>query len=192
MRGVTASHSFFEDGHYVDCIPRERQPSLQSPAARREKADRAAKAVVPPQVRAAGSAARSDAGPRPHPQARPEGCIRPGDVLPSGTVPMRRLTLEEMVRLPTLREFLRAGERDDGSLDGEREDLPEDAATHYYARGAQYVDNYSSNSWLNVWNPTVASHRMSLSQIWVVGGNGGSEDDGRGRLAGLSRQVGLD
>jgi hypothetical protein len=174
-RGVTASHSFFEDGHYVDCIPRERQPSLQSPAARREKADRAAKAVVPPQVE------------RPDP---PPGATQGLDLTlkrgqkdafgramycPSGTIPMRRLTLEEMVRFPTLREFLRAGKRDDGSLDGKREDRPEDASTHYYARGAQYVDNYGGDSWLNVWNPTVASHRMSLSQIWVVGGDGSSK-----------------
>jgi len=90
---------------------------------------------------------------------------------PAGTIPMRRLTLEDMVRFPSLGDFLRAGKRDDGSLDDKPLDLPGDEK-HYYARGAQYVDNFGGDAWLNVWNPGVADHHMSLSQLWVVGGDG--------------------
>jgi hypothetical protein len=34
----------------------------------------------------------------------------------------------------------------------------------------QFVNNLGADSWLNVWSPTVASGRMSLSQLWVVAG----------------------
>lgn len=160
--GVTARHSFFEDGHYVDCVPIQQQPGARSA--------RPDKAASPPRVE------RTE---------RPPGYTRPVDLTlkrgrkdvfgremycAAGTVPIRRLTLEDMVRFPTLHEFLSGKKRDDGSLDGRPELRPEDDSKHYYARGVQFVDNFGADSWLNVWSPTVAQDEMSLSQIWVVGG----------------------
>jgi Neprosin len=90
---------------------------------------------------------------------------------PRGAIPMRRVTLEEIVRFPTLSNFLHAGKIDDGSLDRHPEQKP-GVGAHYYARGLQFVDNIGGDAWLNVWSPTVEPDQMSLSQLWVVGSEG--------------------
>jgi neprosin-like protein len=171
--GVTVKHSFADDAHFVDCVPRNQQPGVRSGARVSERPTRPA---TPPKTE------------RP---SKPPGTARTLDLTlrrgkkdtygneqycPAGTIPMRRVTLDEIVRFPTLRDFLRGDKIDDGSLDDKRrQDLPGDSSSHYYARGAQFVDNLGGASWLNVWSPTVSSHRMSLSQIWVVGGEGESK-----------------
>ena len=84
----------------------------------------------------------------------------------TGTIPMRRLTLEQMASFRTLAAFL---SKTDGEKDPNR---PADDSDHYYARGVQFVDNLGGDSWLNLWSPTVSAGRMSLSQQWFVSGEG--------------------
>lgn len=169
-QGVTVTRSFFELSHFIDCVPTSQQPGLRS----------AQKKTAAPATKPAGA-------PKAERPATPPGATRGLDLTlapgkkdafghemycPAGTVPMRRLTLEDIARFPTLGDFLRAGKVDDGSLDDKRIQLPGDTSTHYYARGYQFVDNFGGDSWLNVWSPTVSPSQMSLSQIWVVGAEG--------------------
>jgi hypothetical protein len=174
--GVTVRHSFADNAHFVDCVPRDQQPGIRLGAAGERVSTRLGRPADPPRLRRG---------------TQPPGTARTLDVrlkrgqrdahgneryCPARTIPMRRVSLDELVRFPTLRDFLRGDKIDDGSLDGRpRQDLPADSSTHYYARGAHWVDNFGGASWLNVWSPTVASNRMSLSQIWVVGGEGSSK-----------------
>jgi hypothetical protein len=84
------------------------------------------------------------------------------------TIPIQRITLDDVTHFPSLAAFFQKGERSNGNND------PADAQ-HYYARGVQFVGNLGADSWLNVWSPSVASDRMSLSQIWVVADEGSSK-----------------
>jgi hypothetical protein len=179
--GVTVKHSFVEDGRHVDCVPFEQQPSLRG-----GKGTDHSKQPSPAQRASPPATKKGDTQPR---SAKSLDLTlsrgkrdRFGNEMfcAKGTVPLRRVTIDDIARFRTLSDFLRAGKWDDGSLDrdgrihGNRLN-PDDTSTHYYARGFQFVDNFGGDAWLNVWSPTVATSEMSLSQLWVVG----SEGDGK-------------
>jgi hypothetical protein len=85
---------------------------------------------------------------------------------------MVRVTLEQLSRFKTLRDFFQKAPGG-GRLPDSR---PESAPTpqlHRYAVGLQVQDNVGGTANLNVWTPApVVSSQMSLSQQWYVGGSG--------------------
>jgi hypothetical protein len=175
-RGVQVRHSFVEGGRTVDCVPFNQQPGLQdATAAEKRAAQRGSRPVAPP-IPQKGQVA-------PGATKSLDLTLPPGKhdafgnsiTCERGTIPIRRITLDEMARFPTLGDFLRAGKVDDGSLDRRPQKPPGDTGQHYYARGLQFVDNLGGDAWLNVWSPTVVDHQMSLSQLWVVGSEGDSK-----------------
>jgi len=171
--GVRVTHSFIDSGHMVDCVPFDQQPGLRGASDAEKRAAR-----TPPGKAAANPRMQE---PRPGP-----GYTRSLDLTlhagkrdaagndmscPRATIPMRRVTLQDVARFPTLSAFLHAGKIDDGSLDHRPPKLPADGG-HYYARSLQFVDNLGGDAWLNVWSPTVEDGDMSLAQLWVVGSEG--------------------
>jgi Neprosin len=184
--GVTVSHSFSENAHMVDCIPLEQQPGLRRPGAAREALQtEAPKSTQPPAEKRRGAEA---------PERKSDTLdllLKPGVRDPNGqemicgegSIPMRRVTLEETTRFKNLRSFFSKGSKLDDFRKGTgrlRGDIPPEDATHYYARGVQYVDNFGADSWLNVWNPTVSDNQFSLSQQWIVGGDGATKQTAEG------------
>jgi len=93
------------------------------------------------------------------------------------TIPMRRVTLDEISRFSTLRDFLRKSTR---------ETVPEKMGAnippctgpkclHKYSVINQTVNNWGGNSAINVWSPpvnTAAGEDFSLTQHWYAGGSG--------------------
>jgi hypothetical protein len=74
--GIRVGHSFATDSQIFDCVPIHEQPGLRG---------------QPPSAVAA---------PRSHgAEVQAQGC-------PTGSIPMRRVTLEEITRFATLRDFL--------------------------------------------------------------------------------------
>ena len=101
-KGVVAVHSFEDTaGTVFDCIPVEQQPSLRGHAGPLPQA---------PDLRPVVEGKPPEPG-RPSVAAggAPAGRDRHGNLreAPPGTIPMRRVTLDELVRFPTLRDFLR-------------------------------------------------------------------------------------
>ena len=91
---------------------------------------------------------------------------------PPGTIPMRRVTLEDLSRFETLNDFFRKGPRGAGRPPraSEPATVP---ATHRWAHAYQNVVNGGGHSFLNIWQPPIgANHVFSLSQHWYVGGGG--------------------
>ena len=78
---------------------------------------------------------------------------------PAGTIPMRRMTLEQTTKFPSLAAYL--GKQPLGTASP----TITPGGPHRYAVGYQNVSNHGSNSWLNVWNP---SGDFTLSQLWDV------------------------
>jgi hypothetical protein len=93
-----------------------------------------------------------------------------GDICPAATVPMRRLTMDTLVRFETLDAFLQKRlDLEVPSCGGCGSDWL--ATEHAVVR--RDVDNFGAASVLNVWSPWVErADEFSLSQIWVVGGTG--------------------
>jgi hypothetical protein len=167
-QGVQASHSFVgKDGQYVDCVPIDQQPSLrQGPAAGSRVASPPAVAPLPPPASApvAGSASAL----QPHLQAGQRDPFGNEQCCPPGTIPIRRITLEEMTRFPTLADYFRKAPL----VKGHPRLTALDTVPHRYAHAYQFVNNNGGSSWLNLWCPTPTPHNFSLSQHWYTGGNG--------------------
>jgi hypothetical protein len=159
-QGVHVNHSFVRDGSHFDCVPVDQQPAVRLlglPGI----------AQAPPQsiLQRPSGAPATQASQNASNQVDELGNALTCD--PS-TIPMRRITLEEMTQFPTLRHFLQK----------KPTAAPAPAAgapSHKYAFVYQDVHNLGGNSVLNVWSPYVNTglgEVFSLSQEWYVGGSG--------------------
>ena len=165
-----APHSFMdESGAIFDCIPVEQQPSLKGSSGAVPKAPDAPHAEV------------ASGGPQDEKKdsliASPLGTDKKdkhGNVMhcPAGTIPMRRVTLEELTRFGTFKDFFRKGPRGAGRPPRAIEPLTV-PATHRWAHAYQNVNNGGGHSFLNLWDPPIGANQIfSLSQHWYVGGSG--------------------
>jgi hypothetical protein len=172
--GVNVKHSFLLGSEPFDCIPIMQQPSVRLGGLKNI-------ATPPPSV-PVPSGVRSS-----NPQAVQTGQLRPGQEADAfgnsvtcepGTIPMRRLTLEELSRFETLQQFFKKGP---GQVPTRGQVVPPaPGPAHRYAIGQENVVNIGGSSVLNLWNPRVDTaadgpQAMSLSQQWYVaylpGGN---------------------
>lgn len=95
---------------------------------------------------------------------------------PDGTIPMRRVTLDDVTRFPKLADFFQKHEtggrppfKPQGAL--KPQGGPVFPETHRYAHAFQDVDNFGGSSWLNLWRPIPTFNQFSLSQQWYTGGD---------------------
>jgi hypothetical protein len=175
-----APHSFVdENGSIFDCIPMEQQPSLKGAHAPIPKAP-----DLPPAAPAAAGATAYDQKDQPVPaQLGPDKHDKYGNVMqcPAGTIPVRRVTLDDMSRFENLRGFLR--KTPTGGAEPPRAEAPrapntpvltgQVAATHRWAHAFQNVSNVGGHSFLNLWKPAIGANQIfSLSQHWYTGGSG--------------------
>ena len=142
--GVEALHSFVDDGGQVfDCIPIEQQPSLRGSG---EKIAEAPTLIF--------SSTEAGTGEVPvGSQVNLERKDRYGNVLlcPPGTIPMRRITLEELSRFESLRHFFRKAPLLLGEHAVSEVTTPK-PGEHCYARAFQNpVANFGGHSLLNLW-----------------------------------------
>lgn len=172
---VEAPHSFMEEGGAIyDCIPVESQPGLRGSRGGVPKAPDAPPAE-PEGSHAAGGPHETWKANLIASPLGPDRKDRHGNVMhcPPGTIPMRRVTLEDLSRFPTLRDFFQKGPRGAGRPPRASEP-PTVPATHRWAHAYQNVSNGGGHSYLNVWDPTIGAGQIfSLSQHWYVGGSGG-------------------
>ena len=166
--GVEAAHSFVDsNGQVFDCIPIEQQPAMrgsQSPAI--------ANAPDAPPV-AEASHPRQEAL-----QVEPQLGQGKQDVYgntmacPPGTIPIRRVTLEELTKFETVQHFHQKSPIGKGRHP--RLSEPEAASdVHKYAHAYQTVDNLGGHNFLNIWAPTIGANQVfSVSQHWYSGGSG--------------------
>jgi len=161
--GVEVLHSFINDhGQVFDCIPIGQQASLKGKNMQvAAPVDiKLPRTEVPAQknlMQAPLKAARND---------------KFGNVMqcPEGTIPVRRVTLDEISRFGTLREFF---QKPPGRRGRHPHLNPPEAPTdgHKYAHAYQGVINLGGHSFINIWDPAVGSQVFSLAQHWYSGGS---------------------
>jgi Neprosin/Neprosin activation peptide len=167
--GVEVTHSFIdENGQVFDCVPIEQQPALRR-AGLQAPAEPTDAPNHPARLTAVGGEVPVDA------QIRPDRKDVFGNTMscPPGTIPMRRITLEEIARFESLSHFFRKSPI--GTGQHPRLSAPRAAAVaHKYAHAYQVVDNLGGHNFLNVWQPSVvgSDQIFSLAQHWYAGGNG--------------------
>jgi hypothetical protein len=161
--GVKPTHSFLLDAHYIDCIPIEQQPSVRALGLKQ--------IAAPPPAMQTPSHGRSGAGPLPLEMGLTDEFGNRVEC-EEGTIPMRRVTLEDVTRFKTLREFFQKGP--DGA--GQSPSVPPPSIQgHAHAYGYQQnINNIGGSVNLNLWDPSVnsvAGQIFSLSQLWYEGGS---------------------
>jgi hypothetical protein len=174
---VEAPHSFMDEtGAIFDCIPIEQQPSLRGSA----EGVPTAPDLPPlePEPRGGNAATAGEQDERRDNLAdttlSPERRDAFGNAMhcPEGTIPMRRVTLEDLTRFETLQDFFAKAPR--GVARPPRMSEPATVpATHRWAHAYEFVDNGGGHSYLNIWQPAIGANQVfSLSQHWYTAGSG--------------------
>jgi hypothetical protein len=171
-RDVEVTHSFVLNSSHFDCVPVDQQPSVRILGLN-------SIATAPPQP-LLSRPSDLDGPPEFHPipatqlsaENKTDGF---GNTIgcPQGSIPMRRITLEEMSQFHTLRDFLRKGPGNGGQLPKRAETAPSEGGPpgHKYSVMFQNVDNWGGGSNLNLWSPYVITswnEKFSLSQEWYA------------------------
>ena len=169
-QGVEAPHSFMDEyGGIFDCIPIEQQPALRGSGESIPDAP-----DLPPVATGSGEDEVDQQDRRAVPAFGPDRADSFGNVMncPEGTVPVRRVTLEDLARFETLQDFFRKGPGGVGRPPRETEPATV-PVTHRWAHAYQNVNNGGGHSFLNIWSPAIGANQVfSLSQHWYVGGSG--------------------
>ena len=166
---VEVKHSFVDKGGAVfDCIPIAQQPSLKGV---KERIPVAPDAPQPEKVELKKFECEDAL------IASPLGADKKdrfGNIMqcPPGTIPVRRVTINDLAKFETLRNFFRKT-----PLGIERPPQPNEPAsvppTHRWAHAFQNVANGGGHSYLNIWDPAIGANQIfSLTQQWYVGGSG--------------------
>lgn len=157
--GVEVDKTFIlDESNHVDCINVNKQPSLR----RNGKFLPIAKAPAPKLAKEkAEDPDRQDKNLNPMLSAERKDSFGNAQYCRQGFIPMRRVTLEKLVRYETVADFLhKYGKAGTQGL-------------HRWAKGDQKVDNIGGESYLNLWKPVSSPGEFSLSQQWYMGGSGG-------------------
>ena len=178
--GTEAAHSFVDaNGSIFDCMPVEKQYSLRANAGAVARApDLPANAT-----KAGGAAPPAPADRIVQLHASMTDPLGNTMLAPEGTIPVRRLTVENLARFRTLREFLQKSPSGGslppttGSAAAGGGSLPPIAAavaaTHRWAHAYQAVNNLGGASFINVWDPAIGANQIfSLAQHWYAAGSG--------------------
>jgi hypothetical protein len=183
-KGVHVTHSFLQGALTFDCIPIEQQPSVRLLGL---------KDIAPPPAFPAGVEAAAPAGSSPaafSQSGEPKEASLVLDASPdpfgnatsceAGTVPIRRITLEQMSEFPNLRAFLGKSPGGSGAppLPSESSAAAIGAASdvsplvYKHTGGSEFAYNIGANAVLNLWNPLVnviSGQVHSISQMWLQG-----------------------
>jgi hypothetical protein len=161
-QGAQVNQSFLLYGQYYDCIPVQEQPSYVQLGLN----------GVPQPPPALG--ATSEGSDLFSPQLGPEDQYDEygnSTTCANGTIPMRRISLDELSTFANLQDFFNKSSDGTGALPG----VDPPAVSHKYAYTVQTVNNLGGNSTINLWNPPVNTNLgqvFSLSQQWYSGGQG--------------------
>ena len=162
--GVNAGRSYLFEDQVFDCVPIEQQPSVRLLGITHIE--------EPPPLRVSGAAGKGA-------QAAKQVSAtfdRYGNRMAceDNQIPMRRITLDEITRFPSLQAFFAKSPGEKGPP--RQSDAPcTGNCPHKYSFTYQSVSNQGGHSALNLWSPNVNTkigEVFSLSQQWYIAGTG--------------------
>lgn len=168
-KGVNVTHSFVLGSQTVDCVPVNEQPTVHGMGLKTI-------ATAPGIPTAPAAVETSQSKPLPLDAQIPEGQTvdASGNSLTceEGSIPIRRVTLQEMARFASLREFFQKGPNGAGHPPIPGEFVAPATDAHKYAFAYQYVNNWGDNDDINLWRPYVYTdigEIFALAQSWTIG-----------------------
>jgi Neprosin len=169
--GVSVKQSYALDDQIFDCVPIGQQPSVRLLGLQTVSAPPPA-----PPVPVSGSPF-DDTGVGAHIAVQKSATGRDAygheQSCAAGTIPMRRITLQEISRFETLQKFFDKGPNGAGRVQQKQGGgtVPPATNGHSYAHEYQNVNNYGGYSALSLYRPyvnTALNEIFSLSQQWYV------------------------
>ncbi len=173
--GVAVNHSYVLDSQTIDCVPLTQQPAVRALGL--------AKFAVEPPASAIAGPAEAKTNSTPRLSQIPAGKTSDdfGNALgcEAQTIPMTRITLEQLSHFKTLHEFFEKGPNGSGQAPKPGKSVPAGGPAHKYSITYQYVNNLGDNADINLWRPYVfgdIGEIFSLAQSWTIGyGSGGDQ-----------------
>ena len=165
--GVQVAHSYMLDTQTIDCIPMMQQPAVRILGLK-------SIAPAPPPDAAPGGGSQAAVLPSQLPPGKMQDAFGNALGCESGTIPMLRVTLEQMARFNTLQDFFAKGPNGAGQAKDPNVVSPATTA-HKYVIYYQSVNNYGDEADINLWRPYVYTdigEVFSLAQSWTIGGSG--------------------
>lgn len=166
------SQSFLLGNDHFDCIPIQEQPSVRKLGL--------GHIATPPPVSAALPQAFSSNGSQHQAissqlaESDQVDALGHSRACAAGTIPMRRITLEELSRFPNLKAYFQ--KTPDGAEQlPTRKIVPPQVYSHKYSYTYQNVTNIGQTDTISLWSPYVntgANQIFSLAQSWTVGTTG--------------------
>ncbi|KAK4759347.1 hypothetical protein SAY87_022478 [Trapa incisa] len=160
------------DGDIIDCIHKRKQPALDHPLLKNHKIQK-----VPPEMPKMSSSAVASSGRKSSGRANKvtwQSWHRNGTRCPSGTVPVRRTTVHDVLRSKSLFDFGKKQRRQPRLV--RRSDAPDVVSGNGHEHAIAYTGSsdqvYGAKATINVWSPAIEEvNEFSLSQIWVLSGS---------------------
>lgn len=165
------------DGDMIDCVHKRRQPALDHPLLKNHKIQR-----VPPELpkglRIAKTAGARTAFINSSSVEVWQLWHHNGQRCPKGTVPVRRSTVDDVLRAKSLYNFGKKQRKfyAPAAATRRRTDAPDVVSGNGHEHAIAYTRSsgevYGAKATINVWQPSIeVVNEFSLSQIWVLSGS---------------------
>ncbi|GAB4855803.1 hypothetical protein Ancab_024448 [Ancistrocladus abbreviatus] len=168
------------DGDIIDCVHRKKQPAFDHPLLKNHKIQR--EPPERPKVKSLKVEVEGEEG-EERKKEKNEGTMMKGTwqmwhnngtMCPKGSVPIRRSTVDDVLRAKSLYHFGRKQRR--LPLDvARRNDAPDVVSGNGHEHAIAYTpwqEIYGAKATINVWDPSIEQvNEFSLSQIWVLSGS---------------------
>ncbi|RID41791.1 hypothetical protein BRARA_J01723 [Brassica rapa] len=158
------------DGDIIDCVPKRKQPALDHPLLKHHKIQKAPTRM--PQIMEKERSVDVEEAANVLESAWQMWHVN-GTRCPKGTVPIRRNTMNDVLRAKSLFDF--GKKRRSIDLD-RRTEKPDALGTSGHEHAIAYTETsseiYGAKATINVWDPKIEEvNEFSLSQIWILSGS---------------------
>ncbi|CAN0892755.1 hypothetical protein LINGRAHAP2_LOCUS17749 [Linum grandiflorum] len=171
------------DGDIIDCVHKKKQPALDHPLLHNHKLQKAPSEM--PKVKngaVAEKQTQQDGGRDGNGDRSTDETIawqmwhRNGTRCPKGTVPIRRSSVNDVLRAKSLFHFGKKQSRRSALPLARRTDAPDVVSGNGHEHAIAYTgassEVYGAKATINVWDPSIqVVNEFSLSQIWVLSGS---------------------
>ncbi|KAJ0080473.1 hypothetical protein Patl1_23084 [Pistacia atlantica] len=179
------------DGDIIDCVHKRKQPALDHPLLKNHKIQK-----VPPSMPAGMKTMKKEGGGGEEEEeltrdSKSNNTSKNAEVVlkgawqmwhrngtrcPRGTVPIRRSSVDDVLRAKSLFDFGKKKQQRKFGLAGRRADAPDVVSGNGHEHAIAYTGTsqevYGARATINVWDPSIqVVNEFSLSQIWVLSGS---------------------
>ncbi|KAJ1409324.1 hypothetical protein SESBI_22835 [Sesbania bispinosa] len=161
------------DGDLIDCVHTRKQPAFDHPLLKNHKIQKVPtempKGILMKKEEEGGNVKEENIG------EAWQMWHRNGTRCPTGTVPIRRSTVDDVLRAKSLYDFGKKPPRI--PLISRRNDSPDVLSDNGHEHAIAYTtgssqEMYGAKASINVWDPSIqVMNEFSLSQIWILSGS---------------------